>query len=82
MEDGFVFGIVLVFDVDGLAGLAGWFEGVGAVEVGVVVADVVVEAVGLVRGPVRGGAEADGAVESVACWSGECFGGLDGWARG
>ena len=38
-------------NVDFDAGLAGWFEHVGAVEVGVVVADVVEEAVGLVHGP-------------------------------
>ena len=46
-------GIVFVVNVDFDAGLAGWFEGVGAVEVGVVVADVVEEAVGLVHGPLR-----------------------------
>lgn len=51
LEDRFVFGIVLVLDVDGKAGLAGWFENVVAVEMGVVVVDQVVEAVGLVHGP-------------------------------
>ena len=52
---------------------------------GVVVAEPVVEAEVLVPLPVGGGTEADGAVEGVACWSGDGrggFGGLEGWARG
>lgn len=73
-------------DLDGEAGLAGRFEGVGAVKVGVVVAEQVVEAVVLVHDPLGGGAEADGAVEGVAGWSGDgggwCLGGLEGRARG
>ena len=73
-------------DFNGEAGLACRFEGVGAVEVGVVVADQVVEAVVLVHDPLGGGAEADGAVQGVACWGGDggkwCFGGLEGRARG
>ena len=85
LEAGFGVGIVLVVNIDFDAGLAGRFEGVCAVEVGVVVADVVVEAVGLVHGPLGGGAEAGGAIEGVACWSRDgCgrAGGKEGWACG
>ena len=51
LQDGFALGVVLVLDVDGDPGLAGRFEEIGAVEVGVVVVDRVVVAEGLVHGP-------------------------------
>ena len=71
-------------DVDGEARPAGRVERVGAVEVGVVVADVVVVAVVLVHDPLRGGAEADGSVEGVTCWGGDggCFCGAEAQAFG
>ena len=69
LEDGFVLGVVLVLDVDGDPGLAGRFEEVGVVGVGVVVADGVVGAEGLVHGPGARGAVAGGAVQGVACGS-------------
>ena len=61
LHNGFVLRIVLVLHVDREAGPARRFEGVGAVQVGVVVFELVVEAVGLVHDPLRGGAEAGGA---------------------
>ena len=78
MQDRLVFGVILVNDIDGEPGLAGWLEGVGAVEVGVVVADQVVETIILVHGPLGGGTEAGGAVEGVACWGGDDGGCFDG----
>lgn len=67
LEDGFVLGVVVVRDFDGDSGLAGRFEEVGVVEVGVVVAERVVVTEGLVHGPGARGAEAGGAVQGVAC---------------
>ena len=52
MKDRFVFGVVILLLVNGDVGFAGWFEDEGTVELGVVEADQVVGAVGLVHGPV------------------------------
>lgn len=79
LKDGFALGIVSVFDIDGIARVAGSLDGKGAVEVGIVIADVVVVAVVAVCSPVRGGAEANCAVERVACWSGNKHGCIDGF---
>ena len=62
LEGGFVLWVVLVLDVDGDPGLAGRFEEVGVVGVGVVVADGVIGAEGLVHGPGARGAIAGRAV--------------------